>query len=218
MNKDILIAGTASLLLHGAVALYSLALGHAPAAAPAAARDTPVIFQLPPPPADPVYDDDSGGDSGAKPSTAAPAAPSLPDIVSDVPSPILEKLQPTLPPAPIDPASIPQYPGPGGSGDGPPIFAPGELSRAPVAQVQVPPNYPYNLKRQGIAGQVVVSFIVDARGTVHHAFAVQSEYPEFAAAAVAAVFQWHFQPGIKDGRAVATRMQVPIVFNLNSAE
>jgi TonB family protein len=35
------------------------------------------------------------------------------------------------------------------------------------------------------------------------------------AAAVDAVRRWQFKPGMKDGRPVATQLQVPIVFTPN---
>ncbi len=74
------------------------------------------------------------------------------------------------------------------------------------------------MKRNGIAGEVLVEFIVDANGTVRDAHAVRSSQREFEASAVRAVSKWTFRPGQKGGRNVATRMQVPIVFSLNESQ
>ena len=71
------------------------------------------------------------------------------------------------------------------------------------------------MRRAGITGEVVVEFIVDANGDVRNAFAVRSTQRDFEQAAVQAVSKWKFRPGKKGGRAVNTRMQVPIVFTLN---
>jgi protein TonB len=43
---------------------------------------------------------------------------------------------------------------------------------------------------------------------------VKSTNPEFEMAALQAVNKWKFRPGRKGGRAVPTRMQLPISFNL----
>jgi protein TonB len=97
-----------------------------------------------------------------------------------------------------------------------PIIPLDALSRQPEATVQFPPNYPFELRRNGIEGKVLVSFVVDARGYVHNAVAEEGPHPEFASAAAAAVSKWRFRPGAKDGVAVATRMQIPVWFNLDS--
>jgi protein TonB len=71
------------------------------------------------------------------------------------------------------------------------------------------------MRRAGIAGEVLVDFIVDSNGDVRNAYAVRSSQREFEAAAVQAVSKWKFRPGKKGGRNVNTHMQVPIVFTLN---
>ena len=71
------------------------------------------------------------------------------------------------------------------------------------------------MRRAGISGEVVVDFIVDTNGEVRNAFAFHSSQREFEAAAVQAVSKWKFRPGRKNGHAVFTHMQVPIVFTLN---
>ena len=61
----------------------------------------------------------------------------------------------------------------------------------------------------------IVEFIVDSKGDARNAFAVRSTKREFEQSAVQAVNKWKFRPGRKGGRAVNTRMQIPIVFKLN---
>jgi protein TonB len=89
------------------------------------------------------------------------------------------------------------------------IFDPSQLERVPVAKTQMQPNYPYEMKRAGVEGEVTVCFIVDVNGDVLAPYAAASTRREFGAPAVQAVSKWKFKPGWKGGRAVNTRMSVP---------
>jgi RNA polymerase sigma factor (sigma-70 family) len=91
------------------------------------------------------------------------------------------------------------------------------IDQVPQPIVQIRPQYPFEMRRAGISGQVVVDFIVDASGNVRNATAVSSTQPEFEQAAVDAVSAWTFDPGRKGGVGVNTHMQIPIVFTLPTA-
>lgn len=95
------------------------------------------------------------------------------------------------------------------------VFDISMLDQHPVPRFQARPQYPFEMRRAGIAGEVVVDFIVDTNGDVQNAYAIRSSQREFEAAAVQAVSKWKFKPGRKGGRDVPTHMQVPIVFTLN---
>jgi periplasmic protein TonB len=95
------------------------------------------------------------------------------------------------------------------------VFDISMLDQTPVAKFQARPQYPFEMRRAGIAGEVVVDFIVDTNGDVQNAFSLRSSQREFESAAVQAVSKWKFKPGRKGGRDVPTHMQVPIVFTLN---
>ena len=95
------------------------------------------------------------------------------------------------------------------------VFDISMLDQTPVPRFQARPQYPFEMRRAGISGEVVVDFIVDTNGDVQNAYALRSTQREFEAAAVAAVTKWKFKPGRKGGRDVPTHMQVPIVFTLN---
>lgn len=108
--------------------------------------------------------------------------------------------------------------------------APGTTERAPVreappAEVMRPdeppqsiqqrkPEYPLPLRYLGVAGEVTVEFVVDAGGAVRDAHTVEASHAAFGPPAVAAVREWTFRPGRKNGRPVATRMRVPVIFEL----
>jgi RNA polymerase sigma factor (sigma-70 family) len=93
-----------------------------------------------------------------------------------------------------------------------------KLDRIPTAKARTRPQYPAEMRKAGIGGEVTVEFIVDKEGNVVNAVAVKSSRREFEAAAVEAVSQWEFSPGQKGGRVVNTRMQVPLVFSMDKKE
>ena len=95
------------------------------------------------------------------------------------------------------------------------VFDISKLDQQPVPRFQARPQYPFEMRRAGISGEVLVDFIVDTNGEVRNAFAAHSSQREFEASAVQAVSKWKFRPGRKNGHAVFTHMQVPIVFSLD---
>lgn len=94
------------------------------------------------------------------------------------------------------------------------VFDLGAVDQRPAPRFQRPPEFPAALRQAGISGEAVVDFVVDAAGNVTNAFAIRSSHKEFEAAAVDAVSAWKFTAGRKEGRDVATHLQVPIVFTL----
>ena len=90
------------------------------------------------------------------------------------------------------------------------------LDRIPTPVFQARPSYPVEMRQSGASGQATVDFIVDSAGNVRNAFAASATDSAFAQAAVDAVSQWSFNPGLVSGHSVNTHMQVPIVFTLNN--
>lgn len=93
------------------------------------------------------------------------------------------------------------------------VFPLATLDRPPAARRSVRPEYPAELREAGVSGQVVLSFVSGADGNVDGVTVVKSTHPALEAAAVAAIAQWGFEPGQKDGKAVKVGMQIPIVFS-----
>ncbi len=86
----------------------------------------------------------------------------------------------------------------------------------PVVITQARPIYPFDLRRAGLTGEVLVDFIVEPTGRVSGAYVRRANDVQLADAALAAVSQWTFRPGTNAaGQAVAVNFQVPIVFTLN---
>ena len=95
------------------------------------------------------------------------------------------------------------------------VFDISKLDQQPVAKFQARPQFPFEMRRAGISGEVLVDFIVDTNGDVRNAFAAHSSQREFEASAVQAVSKWKFRPGRKNAHNVYTHMQVPIQFTLD---
>lgn len=146
-----------------------------------------------------------------------------PPMLSDVPSvnldtPFVQKLQPPPPPGlerPTGIVTIPKTRPTGNIGAGMrDLFDLANLDQQPVPTFRARPVYPFEMRRAGVTGEVVVGFIVDSSGNVVQAYVVRSSHREFEQPAVQAVSRWKFRPGRKGGRAVNTRMQVPIIFSI----
>lgn len=85
----------------------------------------------------------------------------------------------------------------------------------PKVVKQTEPVYPQGMKNSRMIGEVTIAFTVDTSGNVVDPKIIRSNNPGFEQAAIEAVLKWKFKPGIKDGKAVKTRMQIPITFQLD---
>jgi protein TonB len=98
------------------------------------------------------------------------------------------------------------------------VFDLANLDQIPIAKYRARPAYPAEMHRQGLAGEVLVDFIVDTDGRVRNARSIKSSRREFEESAVAAVGKWRFIPGRKNSHAVLAHMQVPILFTIRKDE
>ena len=94
------------------------------------------------------------------------------------------------------------------------IFEISDLDEKPTPLVRIAPAYPSKLKRTGIQGKVWVVFVVDERGQISKARIVESSHPDFSKSALEAINQWKFEPGKRAGKAVKTRVRIPLSFSL----
>lgn len=99
------------------------------------------------------------------------------------------------------------------------VFDISDLDQKPTERgMRAAPNYPFEMKRAGISGEVTLQFIVDTDGNVRDVVVIKSSHREFEAPSIQAVQKWKFRPGRKGGRAVNTRMQIPLAFTLSEDE
>ena len=145
---------------------------------------------------------------------APPMQTDVPQIVTE--TSFVQKLEPPPPEGMQVNRGLLSVPANIGFGKNSQIFDTSMLDQQPVATFQSHPVYPYDMKKQGISGRVLIEFLLYPDGNVHSAFAVSSTQHEFEASAIAAVMKWRYKPGRRGGKAVITRMQVPIDFTLSN--
>lgn len=87
-----------------------------------------------------------------------------------------------------------------------------------LASVQSKVQYPELAKRAGIEGRVVVQFIINENGDVENPRIIRGIGGGCDEAALAAVSEAKFEPGIQHGQPVRVQFSLPIVFRLNNSD
>jgi periplasmic protein TonB len=221
MNRDLLIGLGVAILLHGGLALGGDFFKSKPAPAPVA-EEIPLVELAPLPPLEPeqIEYSEASAESGGDLSDIVP--PMQADTPAPTASSFVQQIQPPPPPGlsrPTGAITIPTRPGAGlgtGTGDGfRNLFDLASLDQPPVPRVQIRPNYPLEMSRAGINGEVVVGLVIDSEGNVRNPYIISSTHREFESEALRAISRWKFKPGRKNGVDVSTRnVRLPIVFNM----
>lgn len=215
MSKDLIIGLLVSVALHTTF-LYAFNHKAAPKAKSEVAEEE--IIQMEMPDLEPEPDEAVEElTEEAPPNQLAP--PSLVDVPSVNVTTFTQPLTPPPPPgltAAKGAITIPvNKPGSQFGSGMKDLFDVKNLDQPPVLRVPVNPNYPFEMRRAGISGEVIVEFIVDSSGNVVAMQVIRSSQREFEQPALQAVQKWKFRPGRKGGRNVNTRVQQAITFNLN---
>ena len=87
-----------------------------------------------------------------------------------------------------------------------------EIDQKPRVLFQSAPVFPAELRGKNMDGSVVVIFIVAADGRVNNQRVESANHPAFEKPALEAIRQWKFEPGMRGGQKVSTRMRVTIRF------
>ena len=87
------------------------------------------------------------------------------------------------------------------------------VTEAPVPVRTSAPEYPYELKREGISGVVTVVFSVDEKGNVVNPAVQKSSNKGFEQAALNAISKWKFKPALQDGTPVKSKLAIPLQFS-----
>lgn len=213
MRRDLIIGFLLSALIHGGVMFGDKLIKFQPKPKKAA-EPPPKIELIEMPKLEPEEPEVvEQNEDLPKPEFIPPMQMDVPQVVTD--TSFVQQIQPP-PPENIKPTTgIINIPADRSQFKGIEVFDLSKLDQQPVARFQARPQYPFEMRRAGIAGEVVVDFIVDTNGDVQNAFSMRSSQREFENAAIQAVSKWKFKPGRKGGRNVNTHMQVPIVFTLN---
>jgi len=96
------------------------------------------------------------------------------------------------------------------------VFDITEIDQKARPLFQSPPVYPIELRKRKIEGTVLVQFVVDAKGRVINPTIESATSPEFERPALEAVRQWKFEPAVRAGEKVPSKMRVPIRFTVAS--
>ncbi len=213
MNRDLIIGIGVSLALHSTIWLFSQK--NEPPKRFAPPKEEVVQFEMPPLEEDKVEEVEDLTD---EPMENIMAPPSLVDVPSIVPlDSFVQALAPPPPPG-LTPSkgaiTIPvTKPGANfGRGIGN-LFNIGDLDQQPVARVRQAPTYPYDMRRAGINGSVVVEFIISTEGDVIQTQVIRSSHREFEMPALQAVQKWKFKPGRRRGQVVNVRASQLLEFN-----
>lgn len=95
-----------------------------------------------------------------------------------------------------------------------PVLGSKDVDSMPRIVRQGAPKYPNDMRVAGIPGEALVSLVVSTDGRVTDVQVESATSESFGLAAVDAVEQWTFKPGMKSGLPVNTRLKVPIVFSV----
>lgn len=91
------------------------------------------------------------------------------------------------------------------------LFSVGDLDQKPRVVYQPGPALDKEVRKKA-PGTVYIIFVVDQRGRVENPIVQKSTDPVFDKPALAAVKQWKFEPGKRNGQPVRFRMRVPFSF------
>ena len=168
---------------------------------------------LPPPPPPPPVEEEKEEE---KPEEEPPPPPKL---AEDTPPLDLSQLELALNPGTgggVGGDFEVRLPVGGGSGQGDgadvdQLFSMSDLDQKPRVIYQPSPQTSSQLQKLA-PGTVTIVFVVDQRGRVENPLVQSSSNPAFEAPALAAVKQWKFEPGKRNGEPVRFRMRVPITF------
>jgi TonB family protein len=90
------------------------------------------------------------------------------------------------------------------------------VTETPVPVRTSAPEYPFQLKRDGVSGVVTVKFSVDEKGNVVDPEVLKSSNKGFEQAALNANLKWKFKPALQDGAPVKSKLAIPLQFSLGS--
>ena len=75
------------------------------------------------------------------------------------------------------------------------------------------PEYPAALRQAGLKGKVVVAMYISPQGGVSDPVIEEASDPAFGEAVLAVLPQWRFVPKVENGRAVETKVKLPLAFD-----
>ena len=140
--------------------------------------------------------------SGDGTETGIGSTPPQPPVVPDPPGP------PSTPPPVVEPPAVPETPSVVSFAEKMPTLIGG------IDRFQAGIEYPAFERQVGTGGRVIVQFVVSETGVPSDIEVLRSVSPGLDRAAVDAVRQARFTPGIQNGVPVRVRFTLPVTFQL----
>ena len=94
------------------------------------------------------------------------------------------------------------------------VYEPGNGVTLPKVVKEVRAQYPQGSMDSRVQGTVLMKCVVQRDGKPGDITVTKSLEPTLDEAAIAALKQWEFEPGKKDGTAVAVRVSIEMTFTL----
>lgn len=85
---------------------------------------------------------------------------------------------------------------------------------AQLATYHPQPEIPQSAKDAHIEGEVMLSIVIDENGVPAEVSVKQGVDPALDSSAVETIKTWRFKPGMKDGKPVAVRADISVMFHL----
>ena len=234
MSRTLLFTILTSIVAHAAVALYeepeefqnTLAMGSVKA--PVSLTFSTVSTPTPPPVVEPVKELPKPVEKKPKPVVKKkPIKKDVVKIAKPKPEPVVEKKPEPEKPKPVVEKKPEQKKAPqpveqqvvksaieeteveGVSDE--PIFI-----EKPAIRSANPPRYPRVAQRRNMQGVVMLEVIVDIKGNAMNIKILESSgYKILDKSAIAAVEDWKFEPQKRNNRLIASRVHIPVAFQLN---
>ena len=94
-----------------------------------------------------------------------------------------------------------------------PVYLPSSEVSAPTVMTEVKPAYPDEAREAGVTGVVRLECVVRRDGKPGDIVVTSLLHPALDRAAVEALKQWRFNPGMRKGSPVSVRIQLTIAFD-----
>ena len=94
------------------------------------------------------------------------------------------------------------------------VYEPGPGITLPSVIKEVKPDYPREAMDSGAQGSVIMRCVVGTNGKAGDIQVTKALEPRLDETAVAALKQWEFKPGTKDGEPVPVRVSIEMRFTL----
>jgi TonB family protein len=99
----------------------------------------------------------------------------------------------------------------------PSILSVDQLDKAPKPIRQPRPAYPWAQRSDSASGNAEIEFVIDRNGRPLFPHVISATHEDFGWAAATGILRWRYEPPVKNGEKVDTRIKVTVVFDINKS-